>query len=319
MTETLASLALSVLLAAAAPDAERTVCVPDDYGGWECGKGAQAPLPRALPSSVLQSAPRTSAPPPYLMDPSRRPMVTRESLDRGYLSPQRDNAPAARAPVPPAAANEMTQSAAAVVAAIPAAEPAPESLAATVEPTQAAPTVSPARPAIGTQPTRPTDVEPPNAAENSVATTAPPLAPTPDRSTQVPISAQTAPEGVTAPEAANSAANSGQTRLRPQRVISSVARETAELLALPDSAYTVQLSAARGVAGFVALRQKYGLAVEDTYVIRVRRGDDWLWLMLWRDFADLASARAAISQLPDSKGVWARNLEPLKAEVRATP
>ena len=98
-----------------------------------------------------------------------------------------------------------------------------------------------------------------------------------------------------------------------------MARDSADLLALPGTGFTVQLAAARGFSGFAAFRQQLGVAVEDTFVIRVRReGQDW-WLMLWRDFPDLASARAAASTLSAHGSFWPRRLAPLQAEIRATP
>jgi septal ring-binding cell division protein DamX len=103
------------------------------------------------------------------------------------------------------------------------------------------------------------------------------------------------------------------------RIISSVARDAADLLALPGSGYTVQLAATRGIEGFTALRQKLGIAVEDTFVIRVRRGNEDWWLMLWRDFPDLASARSAAATLSAHGNFWPRRLAPLQGEVRATP
>jgi septal ring-binding cell division protein DamX len=103
------------------------------------------------------------------------------------------------------------------------------------------------------------------------------------------------------------------------RIISSVARDAADLLALPGSGYTVQLAATRSVAGLTALRQKLGIAVEDTFVIRVRRDNQDWWLMLWRDFPDLSSARSAAATLSAHGSFWPRRLAPLQGEVRATP
>jgi septal ring-binding cell division protein DamX len=103
------------------------------------------------------------------------------------------------------------------------------------------------------------------------------------------------------------------------RIISSAARDAADLLALPGSGYTVQLAATRGIQGFTALRQKLDIAVEDTFVIRVRRGNEDWWLMLWRDFPDLDSARRAAATLSAHGNFWPRRLAPLQGEVRATP
>ncbi len=103
------------------------------------------------------------------------------------------------------------------------------------------------------------------------------------------------------------------------RIISSAARDAADLLALPGSGYTVQLAATRGSQGFTALRQTLGIAVEDTFVIRVRRDNQDWWLMLWRDYPDLDSARSAAATLSAHGSFWPRRLAPLQREVRATP
>ncbi len=152
----------------------------------------------------------------------------------------------------------------------------------------------------------------PSATPEAVVTTAPLRAPEPapaptpepaPASTPIPTSTPTA---TPAPAAV-------------ARIISSVARDAADLLALPGSGYTVQLAAARGIQGFTALRQQLDIAVEDTFVIRVRRGNEDWWLMLWRDFPDLASARSAAATLSAHGGFWPRRLAPLQGEVRATP
>ena len=126
----------------------------------------------------------------------------------------------------------------------------------------------------------------------------------------------TAPEPVPAPASAETSASAPAPIARS---ISSVARDSADLLALPGTGYTVQLAAARQVQGFTAFRQKLGIAVEDTFVIRVRRGNDDWWLMLWRDFPDLASARSAAATLSAHGNFWPRRLAPLQSEVSATP
>lgn len=88
-----------------------------------------------------------------------------------------------------------------------------------------------------------------------------------------------------------------------------------DLLSLPSGHFTVQLSAASSDRGFDALRRRLGLVAGETYVVRVRRDRvDW-WLLLWRDFPDLASARAAATAL--GGGYWPRRLAPLQAEVQA--
>lgn len=103
-----------------------------------------------------------------------------------------------------------------------------------------------------------------------------------------------------------------------QRSIRSEARDGRELLTLPASAYTVQLAATRGAVGYTELRRELGIAVEDTFVIRVRRGSEDWWLLLWREFPDLDSARQAASSLPGGDRFWPRRLAPLQAEVRSS-
>lgn len=103
------------------------------------------------------------------------------------------------------------------------------------------------------------------------------------------------------------------------RIISSAARDAADLLALPGDGYTVQLAATRSIQGLTALRQKLGIAVEDTFVIRVRRDQQDWWLLLWRDYPDLDSARSAAATLSAHGSFWPRRLAPLQREVRATP
>lgn len=83
-------------------------------------------------------------------------------------------------------------------------------------------------------------------------------------------------------------------------------------LALPPGHYTIQLAGAADVGSFV---QQHAGRAGESYVVRVHRdGQDW-WLLLWRDFPDLASARAAAATL--GNGYWPRRLAPLQAEVRA--
>lgn len=87
------------------------------------------------------------------------------------------------------------------------------------------------------------------------------------------------------------------------------------LLALAPTAYTVQLAAAGSPDGFAAVLGRLQLAADEAYSVRVRReGEDW-WLLLWRDFPNLASAKAATDGL--GAGYWPRRLAPLQAEVRA--
>ncbi|GMU42090.1 MAG: SPOR domain-containing protein [Xanthomonadales bacterium] len=104
---------------------------------------------------------------------------------------------------------------------------------------------------------------------------------------------------------------------QPVRTFTSVARDAADLLALPSSHYTVQLVASRSFEGYADFRRQLGLAVEDTFVVEVRRDGERWWLLLWRDFPDLSSARAAASRLRGQ--FWPRRLAPLQAEVAATP
>lgn len=176
-------------------------------------------------------------------------------------------------------------------------------------------------PVIEAMPARP--VPPPAAPEALPQAPAPvtvtnpePTAPSPATDAAIPAVAEpVAPESrIPSPAPAPAAVNSA---IRPAHSISSIARDATELLALAADAYTVQLIASRSFAGYAELRASLGVAVEDTFVIRVRRGNENWWLMLWRDFPDLASARAAAATLKGS--YWPRRLAPLQAEVRASP
>lgn len=293
MNELLLALLLSMPLADA-PD-ERIVCVPrSDGSGWDCGKGAQAPSPRALPQAA-QPAASAEPPPLYLIDPAQMPKIVRESLERGDYA----TAEAASAHLPPAprvvrSADEpeppdvvvRADKAPAPSAPVAAAESAP-----TPDTAAAAPQVSMPPPQVPVSAPEPV----------AVATPAPVAAPPVE-----PAAAAVAPP-----------VDAAALAQRPPRSVSSSARDASELLSLRPDAYTVQLAAARSFQGFVSFRQALGVAVEDTFVVRVRRnGEDW-WLMLWRDFADLASARAAAASLPDSGRFWPRRLAPLQAEARA--
>lgn len=245
MSSTLATLALALALAADGSVDERIVCVPSEDGkGWDCGRGANAPAPRSLPPQHNRTAP--SAPPPYLVDPSRIPSVSGPPRDAAVATPPEPATTAAASPEPmatPTAAPEP----------VPAPPAAPE--------TAAAP-----------------DMEP-------VAAPAP--SPTP----------ATAAAPVANPSSAPAV------------------RGEADLLALPPAHFTVQLAGATRTDGFVALQDRLGIAAGDCHVVRVNRnGADW-WLLLWRSFPDLASARTAAATL--GSGYWPRRLAPLQAEIEA--
>ncbi len=300
MTDAFSGLLLSLILNAAAP-AERIVCVPNADGGWECGKGSQAPAPRPLPPSATPV--REAAPPPiYLMDPERMPSVVRESMERGDVR----GAQEASRRLPPVEPEKPAAPAREEVAESP---PKPEVVreperAAAPEPTPE-PVAEPAREAAPEPMPAPTPEPEPVAEQEVEPEISPPATPAPEPVADAAVEAPTEPVEAPAP--------------RVQRSISSVARDASELLALAPDAYTVQLAAARNIQGFAAFRLQHGIAVEDTFVIKVKRGDEIWWLMLWRDFPNVSSARAAIAELPNSPtGIWPRRLAPLQAEVRAT-
>lgn len=270
MSSLLATLALALGLAAGSSPDERIVCVPSEDGkGWDCGRGASAPAPRSLPREHSRPAP--SAPPPYLMDPSRIPSVSGQS-------------PGAAAFTPPAPAPEAEPASDPAPAAAP--EPAPSPMpdpAPTPEPviTPAAEAAPLPAPAPVPEPA-PMPEAPATPATESVAEPAPAAEPVPG---PAPTAGPAAPRG--APE----------------------------LLSLPPGHYTIQLAGATSAAGFDALQQQLGLAAGETYAVRVRRDGGVWWLLLWRDFPDLASARAAATSL--GSGYWPRRLAPLQAEVQA--
>lgn len=266
MSSWLATLALALGLAAGSSPEERIVCVPSEDGkGWDCGRGASAPAPRALPREHSRPAP--SAPPPYLMDPSRIPSVSGQSPSAAAYTP----------PAPPAAEPAPEPAAAPEPAPLPVPEPAP-----TPEPVA---------------PPAPEPVAPP--AREPAPIPAP--APVPEPPPEAMATPAPAPAADAAPV--------------PAAASSTPVRGAADLLSLPPGHYTIQLAGAGSDAGFDALRQQLGLAAGETYAVRVRRDGGVWWLLLWRDFPDLASARAATASL--GGGYWPRRLAPLQAEVQA--
>ena len=263
MSSALSALLLSISLSGAAD--ERIICVPQaDGNGWDCGKGANAPAPRALPRARSASK---STPPPYLVDPSRvYPETGVTDSYRPPASPAITAPPRAKAPAAPAS------------------EPIVEPIAKAAERPVSPPAAQ--QPTAALPPAAPADVERPLVKPEPVAspTVIAPKAPS------------SAPQGVAAE--------------------SNTSRSTADFLALPGSAFTVQLAAARSSSGFAELVLNLGLAAADTYTIRVRRADEAWWLLLWRDFPDLQRARSAAAGLPGS--FWPRRLAPLQAEMRAS-
>lgn len=260
MSSLLATLALALGLAAGSGPDERIVCVPSEDGkGWDCGRGASAPAPRSLPREHSRPAP--SAPPPYLMDPSRIPSVSGQSLDAEAYTP-----PAAPAPAP---------------------EP----------PTTPEPLPVPAPPPEPTPEPEPTPVPAP------APVAEPPPVPTPE------------PAAAPLPEPATEPTPTPEAPSSPPPAAPTAAGMAADLLSLPPGHYTIQLASAASDAGFEALRQQLGLTAGETYAVRVRRDGGVWWLLLWRDFPDLASARAAATSL--GGGYWPRRLAPLQAEVQA--
>lgn len=323
MNELIAALLLSLPLAQA-PD-DRIICVPRaDGAGWDCGKGVAAPAQTPTPPPVSRSTATAEPPPLYLIDPAQMPRIVRESIERGdYATAEAASEHLPAAPRVVRSADEPAPAEQAPVAAtapVPPPSPAPAAAAATsatpataVRVVAAPATVEPvAAPHVAQTPepaavvAEPAPMEPAPPAVNSppavpVAETPAPPAPSPSAPTEA------TPAVPTAAELAQ----------RPPRSVSSSARDASELLALAPTAYTIQLAAARSFQGFTAFRQTLGVAVEDTFVIQVRRNGETWWLMLWRDFPDLDSARSAAASLPNSGSFWPRRLAPLQAEVRA--
>lgn len=330
------------LLMALVFGAEKSVCVPNVAGdGWDCGKGEAAPAPRPLPSAAPQR--QSSRPPIYLMNPEQMPQLVRESLERGDYATA-EAASERLPPPPPIRAGEPTATASA-----PASETTPTEMppdektdarasgsdtAATV-PTSASaaePLVSPPEtmPAIAAEPTGASAPEPlmssPEttpaiAAEppvesgtnnNAVASTATADSSEPEASPSATVVAPSANGGAVGSEPLNAAPDPNH----PTRSITSTALGAEDLLALPPDHYTVQLTAARSLTGFTELRQQLNLAVEDTFVILVKRGGESWWLMLWRSFPDVASARSAAATI-GTQALWPRRLGPLQTEVLA--
>lgn len=312
MNELIAALLLSLPMAQA-PD-DRIICVPrSDGAGWDCGKGAEAPSQPATPPPPAASAAPAEPPPLYLIDPSQMPRIVRESIERGdYATAEvaSEHLPAAPRVVRSADEEAAASTAAASAAATPASAATPVAASPVADvattPEAAAPAVAVAASVA------------PAPSEAAPATPAPasPAAPT-SVAEASPVPATAAPGPSPAAPPAEPSARAAELAQRPPRSVSSSARDASELLALAPGAYTIQLAAARSFQGFTAFRQQLGVAVEDTFVIQVRRnGEDW-WLVLWRDFPDLQSAQTAAASLPKGGSFWPRRLAPLQAEVRA--
>lgn len=318
-------LTLALLAPPELPD--KTICVPAADGrGWVCGRGDQAPAATVRP----QPAPGARAPaqpPLLLMDPQRMPSAVREPLERGdyataeAVAAQMPARPASRptaATAPPAAPEPVqrapeasptrSESATATSATTTTTTAAPAASAPTAPPTALA--VEPAtEPAAVAAPPTPTAPEPVAVTTTQAPTEPiePPKAPEP----AAPSAAVAAPPAADAQSATPTAPRTGA-----GRSVASSARDGQDLLALPADAYTIQLAATRSAQGYAAFRAQLGLAVEDTFVIRVRRGSEDWWLLLWRDFPSLESASQAAARLPGDARYWPRRLAPLQAEVR---
>ena len=89
--------------------------------------------------------------------------------------------------------------------------------------------------------------------------------------------------------------------------------------ALPASHFTLQLAGAASAAGFPELIERLAIDFRHCYVLKVDRdGGDW-WLLVYGDFADLESARAAASALPQQalpQALWPRRVGFLQGEYR---
>ncbi len=319
------------LLMALVFGAEKSVCVPNVAGdGWDCGKGESAPAPRPLPPAAPQR--EASRPPLYLMNPEQMPQIVRESLERGdYATAE---AASERLPPPP----PIRAGAPTAMATAPAREGTPTEIepdeasdagamgsdTAATQPTSAGapePSMSApeAMPAIAAQPPVESGVDNSAAASTEAVENATPAASTmaaesaaPAASPGATVAAVTADGVAVGSEPLNAAPDPN----RPTRSITSTALGAEDLLALPPDHYTVQLTAARSLTGFTELRQQLNLAVEDTFVILVKRGGESWWLMLWRSFPDVASARSAAATI-GTQALWPRRLGPLQTEVRA--
>ena len=283
-----------------AADAEKIVCVPAADGrSWDCGKGADAPAPRALPSTHQRAKP--PEPPPFLVDPSRVPAVSgASSFSTPAPAPVPVRPVAAEAPVAPRPTPAAPSPTAAVSTEQPTTDPVSPEVA-TPAPTPAAPPAS----ALAVDPT-------PTPAPASKPAPAPLPTPAPAPTTAPPPTPAPAPAVAPTPTPAPASKPTPTPAPTPRQT---TALAAAELLALPGSHYTVQLAAARSSAGFETLRAQLGLSAADTYIVSLQReGEDWS-LLLWRDFPDLQSARSAAATLGGN--YFPRRLEPLQQEVRS--
>ncbi len=311
MTELMMALALTL-------NAEKSVCVPNATGdGWDCGKGETAPAPRPLPATVPSR--EATRPPLYLMNPDQMPQLVRESIERGDYATA-EAASERLPPPPPIRAGEpaVVDGSAATAPEVPSADPVMSASSDTADPPDNLGMEEPAA--------APSEAEAAGERHKESAALADEAhPPTNDTSGDQPAAVsvtQTDPGDATpAVGSAGAAPQAEEPGVRPDpdrptRSISSTALGADDLLALPADHYTVQLTAARSLRGFTELRQTLQLAVEDTFVVQVKRnGEDW-WLMLWRSFPDVDSARNAAATI-STQALWPRRLGPVQTEVRA--
>ena len=92
-----------------------------------------------------------------------------------------------------------------------------------------------------------------------------------------------------------------------------------DFLALPGSAYIVELAHAANKSDLDALRASLHLARGQLYELHLLRdGADW-WLLVWGTFDSVEAARAARSELPSDAPLnagWPRLVAPLQKEAR---
>jgi hypothetical protein len=331
-------------------------CLPTaDRKGWDCHEAASkdaavaTPDARPVPPEVPPSEPAPSAPAaPIVAAPqagsakpsqpgadtaatSPAPAAKNSGLP-SYLRAPRAGAPSAAQPAaPPEAQRQEPASAAKKNAApepdvraarstgpapVPAAAPPP---AAEPERANISPTAPVTTPAVEVPPTQAAAAhEPAKAVKTSV-----PTSPSRGADATLPAAAEVAPvspaSAARAPLAA--APEPAHAKAGPAMPASGMGGSgaRADFLALPGSAYIVELAHAANKSDLDALRASLHPARGQLYELHLLRdGADW-WLLLWGTFDNVDAARAARSELPSDVPInagWPRLVAPLQNEAR---
>jgi septal ring-binding cell division protein DamX len=309
------------------PDVKR-ICVPAADGrNWECGTADNPPAPRELPPP--ESRPSTASPPPFfLANPDAQQEAPIAEEPASVEAPRTDDFPEIERVTPGAesatadATTDATTEDGPEVNAVsdsPAVEPtpvddAPAEATADAMPTETTPSEFAASETETSEAPEAIDATTSDPAPtDTVADTSAPVPEPPAPIDQVTDAAPTepAPEPVAISEAApvETTLESGREPL-----------DSSAFRALDPKHQTVQLARAASRDGFAAYAWTLGLAPESTFAVPYNLNGTTVWLLLWSDFPDFASARAAADALArdhQASGIYVRRIGPLQRELDA--